>query len=107
MTKLGVAETKDAVIAGCKIYEAIKLAMVDGKFDMFDLAHLPPVMPAVIAAVKDARLIPAEMKDLDDGEFDELVGAAKSVIQDLTPDKYEAVVFGALALIKALAVAFL
>jgi hypothetical protein len=103
--KVGIKETKEALKFGLMVQETIKAALADGKVDFGDLGLVIPLISSVNVAIEGADQIPDELADLDAGEFDELVEVAKEVIEDLTPDKYEPVVFAALGVAKALLVA--
>lgn len=101
---IGIKETKEAVALGCGLIKAGKAVLADGSVNVGDVTALFPVLKLIGPAVEDASLIPSELAGLEAGEFDELVAVAKECIEDLTPDRYEAVVFGALDLVKRLLV---
>lgn len=98
--KLGIKETKEAVKFGVAVIKAGKDALADGKVGLGDALALWPLLSGVAEAVQGGAQIPKEHADLDEGEFDELVGEVKGLIADLTPDQYEAIVWAALALVK-------
>lgn len=102
MSVYGIKETKEVVKAGLAIQVALKKALADGSIGLTDIVHLPSVLGPVKAAVADVHLLPKEIADLQEGEFDELVALAKDAIADLTPDEYEFVVWTAIAIIKSL-----
>lgn len=98
----GITETKEVVIAGLAIQSALKKALADGEFGLTDIVHIPSILAPIKAAVSDVALLPKELSDLQEGEFDELVALAKEAIADLTPDEYEFVVWTAIAIVKLL-----
>lgn len=103
--KLGIKETKEVLKVGLMLQEALKGALSDGKFGFEDIAQFIPLLGSVSGAIEGIEQVPAELADLDAGEFDELVLVVQDVIKDVTPDKWEEVVFKGLDLGKAVLVA--
>jgi hypothetical protein len=84
----GTKETKEVIDLVIALAKGIESALEDGKIELTDaLALIPAVMKAP-AAFGDAAKIPAELKDLSEGEHAALVAWAKAEL-DLKDDKAE------------------
>lgn len=70
----GIKESKEILVFLAKVGESIKASLVDGKFDLSDVANFYPVLGAILPAVQGIGEIPAEIKDLSVEEGLELVG---------------------------------
>lgn len=73
MEKEGVKEFKDVVRFGLKLGQALQGALEDGSINIMDALKFLPVLKELQSAVQGANKIPAELKDLDEKEKDELV----------------------------------
>jgi hypothetical protein len=73
MEKIGIKNTKEALILLFTIAEVIKEAKSNnGKIDMLDLPLFMKVLPVLSPALNDAGQIVKELKDLDSQESKEL-----------------------------------
>lgn len=99
MEAQGTQNIKDIVVAGCKVYKAVHEAKVnDGKIDLADAHLLMPVIPALIDAIKDAKLVVPEFKDLSTEEAAELISAVKGEISGTDEEVTKKVLYVLLAL---------
>ncbi len=61
--------------------EQLKAAKADGAINLWDVPKLAPVIPAFLSAVKDANLIPSEIKGYSEEELKEvLVAVVNNVV---------------------------
>lgn len=79
----GIKETKEVVVMGMAVAKAIADSVKDGQFSVGDAITLLRVIPKIAPAVKDGAQIPAELKDLDAAELEELLLA---VSDEIGPD---------------------
>lgn len=100
--KLGIKETKDAVLFGLALQKALKVALADGDLDFADLSQAWSLLGPVKAAVEGGEKIPAELADLQPEEWDEIILTVSPLVEDLTPDALEDLVFKSLAAVKLL-----
>jgi len=70
--KVGIEETKDLVKMGAAFGEAIYEAGKDSKWTLGDYKHFLPVLGEIIPAISGIEKVPAELKDLDEAEREEL-----------------------------------
>lgn len=89
--KISVTELKDVVSFVCALANGADKALADGKVTLDDaflmLAPIQKVIPAFVGIQK----VPAELKDLDQAEADELREMVKAEL-DLTNDTTEVMV---------------
>lgn len=76
-----ITQTMEVVGALKSLVEAYSKAMEDGKISFFDVRFLPEVVSKVATAVKGAKEIGAEVKDLDQAEVEQLVQAFLEVVE--------------------------
>lgn len=69
---MDIKNTKELLVLGSVLVEASIKAQDDGKISLRDLTLLMDVIPKVAPALEDLGKIPAELKDLDQGEIDEI-----------------------------------
>ena len=81
--QVGIENTKEVVKLGFEGAKVFKAAKADGKIDLADLGKLMLLLPYVGPAVADADKIPAELKDMDSAEADELVEFAAAELGGL------------------------
>ena len=98
--KYGIKETKEALIFGLALSKGLKSALADGKIGIGDLDEAFGLLSPLQKAVEGGFMIPMELADLQPGEWDELIATAKPLIEDVTPDQLEALVWKALAAVK-------
>lgn len=79
----GIKETLEAIDLVKKVGDAITAAKADGSIDWKDLTKLGPVLAQMRTAVVDGKLIPEELKDLDETEIGELVNKLSEAVQTL------------------------
>jgi hypothetical protein len=103
--KVGIKETKDVLKFGILAEDAIAAAKADGKIGFEDLGLVVGLVGPLNGAIEGADQIPAELADLDAGEFDELVAVAKETVNDFTPDDWEAYVWAQIAAAKEFLIA--
>lgn len=89
--KHGIKETKELLKFVIEIAEALDASLADGDIGFMDLSNLVSAMMASAAAFDNISMIPAEMKDLDTTEAQELYDYCKSEL-DLASDKIESIV---------------
>ena len=69
---VGIKELKELVKFGLKLGEALGKALEDGKINLVDALKFLPVLKDLKIALEGASEIPAELKDLDEAELQEL-----------------------------------
>jgi len=87
----GVQATKAVILFLASLGAAVKSAQADGKIDLADLPHLMGPIMSITPAIANAKLLPAEFKDLSLEEKNEVVAFFKEKF-DLPNDKTEALV---------------
>lgn len=83
---MDIKETKELIEGLKQCAVIIKKIAGDKKINIADLAHIKDVadaMPAITAAVKDVEKMKEELKDLDQGEVLEIIGALYSAADEL------------------------
>lgn len=60
------------IVLGMHVGEATKKSLDDGKFDITDVPNFLPVIPYVGKAFENIKDVPAQFKDIDANEADEL-----------------------------------
>lgn len=93
--KVGIQETKDLIKMGAAFGEAIYEAGKDSEWTLGDYKHFLPVLGDVIPAVSGIEKVPAELKDLDEAEKQELFSYFSEEF-DIPDDLIEAFVENAL-----------
>ncbi len=68
-----IKETREAVLAIVKLFDAWQVANADKKLTFLELVEMLRVMPEAWTAIKGAGEIPKELVDLDGLEADELI----------------------------------
>lgn len=80
--KLGIQETKEAIIATAKFYKLGKEVMADGKVNLKDLPAIisagPGIFSSATIGLEGAEKIPSEIKDLSTDEALEIAEAIKA-----------------------------
>lgn len=99
---LPIKETKELLVAGFQGAAIFKSALADGKIGIGDIGLILPLIGVLNSAVDGIDQVPAELADLSEGEYDELVEAARPYIVDLAPEQIQAVIFEVLAIVKGL-----
>lgn len=87
MSKVGIKNTKELMIFGMQLGLAGKMAMADGKLSVADLGLVAKVFPHIGPAVDDIGDVPAELKDIDADEAQELLMEAARQIPNVTDSK--------------------
>jgi replicative superfamily II helicase len=72
MKKLGIQETKDAVLFACRLADAVDKSMADDKITVFDAKNFMDVVPTIKPAFEGGKFIGKEVADLDEQERIEL-----------------------------------
>lgn len=98
----GIKETKEALEFGLLVVKIAKDVIKDGKPGLGHLILLPKLISSGLTAVKGSHLIIVEAGDLESEEVDELVEIARPMLEDLTPDELEPVMWQTIASIKQL-----
>lgn len=93
----GLKETKELVSFGISVGHAIDLSLEDGKIGLDDAIHFYKAVLAAGDAFKDVKMVPKELGDMDAAERSELLSYVQENF-DVSNDKLEAVVEGALGL---------
>lgn len=83
-----IKDTKELVTLVAVLAKAFKDAQADGRIDATDIAVLIQVIPSLTPALENITNIPAELKDLDAAEVQELADAVKVVVGELGDAKY-------------------
>lgn len=91
---LGVKETKEAVVALCKLANALDSSTKDG-IGVDDIGKFVEPLMALPAAAEGADKIVEEVKDLDEAELADLHATVKAEL-DLEDDQVEGFVEDAL-----------
>lgn len=79
--EFGTDETKDVVLFGCSLANAVIAALKDGKIAITDFPDfLPPIMK-IPAALSGIGKVPQELNDLSQIEKDELIQLVKDNLQ--------------------------
>lgn len=100
--KFDVKNTKEVIVLVLKSGEAVKKSLADGKFDGSDTVHFFSVLSLIQPALEGITLIPAEVKDLDAQEAQELIDLVAADLGVLAnAPKLVAQINAALKLIKA------
>lgn len=83
--KLGINDTKEAIIYAKAVVDSLlKAKSDDGKISKADvLSTLTVTLPEAISAVAGSWNIPAEVKDLDADEKNELLALMLPVVLDI------------------------
>jgi hypothetical protein len=82
-----IKETLEVLKAVETLTETVGLVAADGKVNVADLVHLLNVVKNVqvfVEAVKGAKLIPAEVKDLSQEELVQVGAAALAIAKKVT-----------------------
>jgi hypothetical protein len=98
--KVGIKETKELLKFGILAKDVFVAAKADGKIDLGDLGLVLPLVGPLNGAIQGVGEIPAELADLDEGEFDELVALAKETVDGFVPDDWETFVWAQIAAAK-------
>ena len=84
----GIKESKEFVLFGVALGDALYKSFEDGSIGLSDIFKLVPVFKSAKAALEGLAGVPEELKDLDDAEKEELVAAVKAQF-DIADDKME------------------
>ena len=82
-----IKETKEVLKFLFVAFKQGKIALEDGAMSMFDVRHFFAVLPLVKPALDDIKLVPAEIKNLDESEIAELMAFCKAEFFPLLGDK--------------------
>lgn len=85
---LGIQETKEVLAFGFALGDAFAGALQDGDIDFADIVEFIPVLQKLGDAVSGLGNVPAELGDLSEVEYQELVDYVKEEF-DLPNDKIE------------------
>jgi len=96
--KLTVKDLKECLDLAMSIHMAYDKSKADGKLDWDDLQYAYKPAMKLIPAIKGAGSIPAQIKDMDTTELEELKAWAK-IEYDLRDDEVEAKIEKGLALV--------
>lgn len=76
---VGVKNVLEVVNFAIALEKAISQAKADGKIGIEDAALLFPVVPLLAPAIDEIDQIPAELKDLDEAELEQLVAEVSKI----------------------------
>jgi len=101
--KVGIEETKDAVKFFVSVANSVLLSWKDG-FSLADIVHFAKPAMLLIPFLSNAKLIPVEVIDIDQAEFDELIDVVKTElnIEDEQAAKIVGYVLEIIKLIKSI-----
>ena len=74
---MGVKDLKELVLFVCKLANGFVKSMQDGKFNLLELVNFVPAVTALPAAIDNIDEVPAQLKDMDDAEREEIIQAVK------------------------------
>lgn len=90
--KKGIQNTLEVIELGIALGGAFKSAQADdGKVNAKDIAHLITVVPKIGPAVSDISEVPAELKDLDAGELQEVIDHVQELVGVVSNEKAVAI----------------
>lgn len=87
MKKVGIKNVKELMVFGMQLGMAGKKAMDDGKLSIEDLGLMVKVFPHIGPAIDGISEVPAELKDIDAEEAEELLLEAARQIPGITDNK--------------------
>lgn len=96
----GIKETEEALLAGVALRKAVKASLADGKIGIGDIPYLLDVIEPVKKAVEGGYKIPQEISDLEPGELDRLLAILRPLIEDVTPDELEPLLWKILSAVR-------
>lgn len=102
----GIKETKDALKFGLALYVVVKSAIKEKKGIVALVAALVGLIGPLKEAIQGAALIAKEATDLQPDEVDELLGMARPVLEDIMPDRLEALMWKIIGAVRIVAEAF-
>jgi hypothetical protein len=91
MEKFGIKETKEAIVLGCRIGNAVEQTLEDGQVTVGDTRHFFSVVGAIKPALENGKFIGKELSDLSDAEMNELRTIVAKEL-DLSHDQAEVLV---------------
>lgn len=86
-----IKHTKEVISLLASLVKAIDRANEDGTINALDLDELITVFPKVIPAIDGISEVPAEVKDIDVLELEEIADLVAELIGEVAGDKYEEV----------------
>jgi len=84
----GIKESKELVKLGLSVGNALGKSMADGQVSLSDAIYVLAVLKDAPAAFVGVEQVPAELQDLSDEEYAELVAFAKEQL-DIPQDSIE------------------
>lgn len=96
-----IKETKEALECALSMQKALQKTMADGKISIWEVPNFLSPFLKLGPALQNAKAIPAELKDLQAEEIEELKALFKAEL-DLEDDKLEQKINEGLALLLAL-----
>lgn len=94
----GIKETKEAVVLGCLVADAVDKTMADGVVSVWDSKNFISVVAAIKPAFEGGKYIGKELGDLDESERAELSAAIAENL-DLSNDVAESLIEGGLDIV--------
>lgn len=90
--EIGIQNTLEVIELGIALGGAFRSAKADdGSISAADIAHLIAVVPKVSPAVSGIGEIPAELKDLDDAEVEQIIGHVQELVGTVSSEKAVAI----------------
>lgn len=100
MSVYGIKETEDAIVFGVELRKAIRASLADGSIGLGDIGHAVKVIPSLRDAIEGGYKIPQEISDLQPGELDRLLAILRPLVEDVTPDALEPLLWKILSAVR-------
>lgn len=84
---MDIKNTLEVITLGASMGKAFAGAKDDGKIGIEDLGQLIQIIPALGPALADISQVPAELKDIDSAELEQIKAAVIDVVGDVAGDK--------------------
>ena len=102
---LNIKETKEVVVLAIQLTAGAKKALENKKVGLEDLPILIGLFPLINNAIKGIELVPAELKDLSESEWEEIFAEVTPAIGELAGEEIKKIAETALEILKQILVA--